>query len=263
MQACAPTHNARARTQADRLSSLCNIGVKRPAPPAEAVEGAKPRAGGAAPQSCTLVASDGKAKSGNNKKQRKEEAEAEQQRKREERAAEYAKWRAVQVAELESAKSAATAARSDSSTATAAVDAAPAAPTASEADPQTSSGAGAAPCAQDAAAPPAEQAAGAHEGRGPSSQRIAAGSVAPAPGGAKQSSLLAFIRPKPAAQQHAEDTAHAGVEAGGDRTGDQSSGGGEDMRERMARAAEARERQHRQEVLTAQVQGCDASDVAC
>ncbi len=254
------THNARARTQADRLSSLCNIGVKRPAPPAEAVEGAKPRAGGVAPQSCTVVASDGKAKSGNNKKQKQEEAEAEQQRKREERAAEYAKWRAAQVAELASAKSAAAAARTDSSAATAVTAGPASAPAASEADPLRSSDAGTASCAQDADAPPAEQAADAHEFRDPSSQRIAAG-------GAKQSSLLAFIRPKPAAQQHAESAVDAGVEAARDRTGDQSRGEGEANRDRMARAAEARaaearERQRRQEVLTAHVQG-DASNLGC
>jgi len=87
---------------------------------AEAAQGTKQRSGVAAPQSCTVVASDGKAKCGNNKKQRKEEAEAEMLQKRQEREVEYRKWRAAQVAELESAKSAAAAARSDSSAAVAA-----------------------------------------------------------------------------------------------------------------------------------------------
>jgi hypothetical protein len=84
---------------------------------AEAAQETKQRSGVAAPQSCTVVASDGKAKCGNNKKQRKEEAEAEMLQKRQEREVEYRKWRAAQVAELESAKSAAAAARSDSSAA--------------------------------------------------------------------------------------------------------------------------------------------------
>ncbi len=91
---------------------------------AEAAQGTKGRSGVAAPQSCTVVASDGKAKCGNNKKQRKEEAEAEMLQKRQEREVEYRKWRAAQVAELESAKSAAAAARSDSTASDAAGDAA-------------------------------------------------------------------------------------------------------------------------------------------
>ena len=183
------------------------------------------------------MASDGKAKSGSQKKRRLEEEAAEKARERERRADEYSKWRASQVADLERQK--------------AGKAQAPAAPAASGG----ASGQGGDSCSALQFCPSAPHASlTAPPSAAPATVVVGRVSSGVQP---QQSSLLSFIRAKPLPHQQAEAPGVAaacenGVEmtapchaerAHTDATTaacEPSPLGAADMRERLAAAAEAR-----------------------
>ena len=246
--------------QAQRLSNLCSVGVKRPAPPPSAEQQASASGGGSAShssskmvkESVTVVANDGKAATGlkGKKQQRKEEEAAEKEIQKEINAKEYATWRAHTLAEFEKAKSVSAAVAAAAAAAVAASVSA-----SSTATPPADKEAGAtgeefgdiAGSPGIAEAPPLDLS-------GDGKEHASSAPPVPAPAGGKQTSLFSFMRPKVSSTQQSAETRE--VEGKGseatmamptvqDAHIDQIDPAS--LRDRMAVAAEMREREHQRD----------------